>query len=103
MPGSYKCQCAPGFEIDRNNRTCHLTNDDAPLLLYAATKTINMYDLDQRQLTKIADDLNQVVGISYDEGFVYWTDISYQVERIMRARIDGRSKMEVNSNIFPFN
>lgn len=89
------CQCAPGFELRSDNRTCRMKGDDEPILLYAATKTINLYNLNSQRLTQIADDLNQVVGIAYGGGFVYWTDISYQVERIMRARIDG-TEIEVS-------
>lgn len=83
------CQCAAGFQLRNDNRTCKIKGDDEPILLYAATKSINVYELDTQRMTQIASDLNHVVGISYGQGFVYWTDISYQVERIMRARIDG--------------
>lgn len=91
--GSYKCQCATGFELEKDSRTCGIKGDAHPILLFAATKRINAYNLHTQELTSIADNLDHVIGVGYNEDYVYWTDISYQVERIMRARIDGTDKM----------
>lgn len=63
------------------------------MLLFAATKRINGFNLHTQELTSIADNLDHVIGVGYHDDYVYWTDISYQVERIMRARIDGSDKM----------
>lgn len=45
--------------------------------------------LNSKRLKRVADNLNQVVGITYDGEYVYWTDISIQVESIMKAKADG--------------
>lgn len=39
----------------------------------------------------VAESLNQVVGIAYDGKHVYWTDISIQVESIMRSELHGNA------------
>lgn len=59
------------------------------LLLYAASKSVNWFTLNSKHLKRVADNLNQVIGISYDGERVYWTDISVQVESIMTANTNG--------------
>lgn len=45
-------------------------------------------------MKRVAENLNQVIGVSYDGHHVYWTDISVQVESIMKAKKDG-SELQV--------
>lgn len=45
-------------------------------------------------MKRVAENLNQVIGVSYDGHHVYWTDISQQVESIMKASKNG-SDVEV--------
>lgn len=50
-------------------------------------------------MKRVADNLNQVVGITYDGQHVYWTDISVQVESVMKAKPDGSDtqvQLEIN-------
>lgn len=42
---------------------------------------------------RVADNLNQVVGVCFDSEFVYWTDISTQVESIMRSPLHGNPEV----------
>lgn len=72
-----------------NNRTCRASGKTDPLLLYAASKSVSWFTLRSKHVKRVADNLNQVVGISYDGEYVYWTDISVQVESIMKAKTDG--------------
>lgn len=53
-------------------------------------------------MKRVADNLNQVIGITYDGEYVYWTDISVQVESIMRANSDG-SDIQVGYRVFLLN
>lgn len=78
----------------KNNRTCRASASTDALLLYAASKSVNWFTLKTKHMKRVADNLNQVIGISYDGEHVYWTDISVQVESIMRATTDG-SDIEV--------
>lgn len=88
--GSFKCTCAPKFKpMQLNNRTCRASGKTDPLLLYAASKSVSWFTLRSKHVKRVADNLNQVVGISYDGEYVYWTDISVQVESIMKAKTDG--------------
>lgn len=59
------------------------------LLLYAASKSVSWFTLKSKHLKRVANNLNQVVGITYDGEHIYWTDISVQVESIMKAKPDG--------------
>lgn len=45
-------------------------------------------------MKRVAENLNQVIGVSYDGSHVYWTDISAQVESIMKSKKDG-SELQV--------
>lgn len=44
----------------------------------------------------VIDKVKQVVGVSYDGHFVYWTNVAMNTESIVKAREDG-SKMEVRT------
>lgn len=46
--------------------------------------------------TIVTDKVRQVIGVSYDGHFVYWTNVALNTESIVKAREDG-SKMEVKS------
>lgn len=88
--GSFKCTCAPGFRLSRrNNRTCKVQGSGDALLLYSASKMVNWFTLKSKHLKRVANNLNQVIGVSYYDEHVYWTDISTQVESIMKAKTDG--------------
>lgn len=88
--GSFQCTCAPGFRLSRsNNRTCKVRGTGDALLLYSASKMVNWFTLKTKHMKRVADNLNQVIGVSYDGEHVYWTDISTQVESIMKAKTDG--------------
>lgn len=56
--------------------------------------------LNSHHIHRVADNLNQVVGICYNAGYIYWTDISKQVESVMRSRILGRPEV-LSYLIFP--
>lgn len=88
--GSFECKCASGFRLSRrNNRTCKVHGSGDALLLYSASKMVNWFTLKSKHMKRVADNLNQVIGVSYDGEHVYWTDISTQVESIMKAKTDG--------------
>lgn len=53
-------------------------------------------------MKRVAENLNQVIGICYDGENVYWTDISVQVESIMKAKTDG-TEMQVAPESIPSN
>lgn len=53
-------------------------------------------------MRRVAEDLNQVIGICFDGEHVYWTDISVQVESIMKAKTDG-TEMQVAYKSTPLN
>lgn len=48
----------------------------------------------------VTDKVRQVVGLSFDGHFVYWTNVALNTESIVKARQDG-TKMEVRK-IFCF-
>lgn len=64
------------------------------LLLYTTQKSIGALYLTSKHQFYVAKDLSQVIGVSYDGSFVYWTDISYKTESIERSLEDG-SKREL--------
>lgn len=98
--GSYSCTCAPGFKLLKDKRRCKAIGQTDALLLYAASKSVNWFTLKTKHLKRVADNLNQVVGLTYDGDHVYWTDISVQVESIMKAKPDG-SDIQVQLNDMP--
>lgn len=102
MPGSYKCTCAPTFRLSKNGRTCKAIGKTDALLLYAAIKTVSWLTLRSKHMKRVAENLNQVIGICYDGENVYWTDISVQVESIMKAKTDG-TEMQVAPESIPSN
>lgn len=93
--GSYKCFCAPQFRLLEDNRTCEATGDKEALLIYAGHRAVNAVALKSKHMYPIAENLNQVIGTSYDGRYVYWTDISLHIESITRSKIDG-SQTEVS-------
>lgn len=99
--GSYKCSCAPGYKLQYDNRSCEVTGQTEPLLLFAASKTVNWFSLRTKHLRRIAEDMHQVIGICYDGEYVYWTDISVQVESIMKAKSNG-SEIKVRFNEYDY-
>lgn len=48
--------------------------------------------------TIVTDKVRQVIGVSYDGHFVYWTNVALNTESIVKAREDG-SKMEVRKTV----
>lgn len=56
--------------------------------------------LNSRHIHRVAKDLNQVVGICYNAGYVYWTDISKQIESVMRSRILGNPEVQTHIDYF---
>lgn len=92
--GSYTCHCAPQFKMLDDNRTCEAAGDADALLIYAGYRAVNAVTLKSKHMYPIADNLNQVIGTSYDGRYVYWTDISLHTESITRCKVDG-SQSEV--------
>lgn len=84
--------CAPGFRLRRNKHKCKALGRTDPLLLYAASRSVNWFMLKSKRMKQVANNLNQVVGITYDGAHIYWTDISIQVESVMRSKLDGSEK-----------
>lgn len=76
-----------------NNGTCRTIGKKDAILVYAASSSVNVMTLNSHHIHRVADNLNQVVGICYNAGYIYWTDISKQVESVMRSRILGRSEV----------
>lgn len=58
-------------------------------MFYAASTTINWYALKSSHFKRVAKNLNQAIGISYDGEYVYWTNILVNAESIMKSKIDG--------------
>lgn len=63
------------------------------LLLYAASTSINWFALKSNHMKRVAKNLNQAIGISYDGEFMYWTNILVESESLMRAKIDSSEVM----------
>lgn len=64
------------------------------LLLFAGKTSVNGMLLSDKQQFVVTDRTTQVVGVSYDGKFVYWTDIGLKSESLVKSREDG-SQMEV--------
>ncbi|GAB0094384.1 Putative vitellogenin receptor [Sergentomyia squamirostris] len=94
--GSYRCTCVDGFRLKSDNRTCTVVSGDA-LMLYTTQRSIRGYMLKSQTQMMVAMNLSQVVGVSYDGRWVFWTDLGLKGEAIMRARDDG-SRREVILN-----
>lgn len=86
--------------MKKKSQTCKASSKTDALLLYAASKSVNWITLNSKRLKRVADNLNQVIGITYDGEHVYWTDISVQVESIMKANTDGTEIQVENLIIF---
>lgn len=93
--GSFKCVCAPHFKLANDNRTCKVASSTEAYLVYAASNSISVLSLRSKHLWRVAENLNQVIGVCYDGNYVYWTDISTQIESIMKAKTDG-SELQVD-------
>lgn len=93
-PGSFRCTCVDKFKLKRDGRTCELSDATEPLMLYTTQKSIGALYMTSKHQYYVAKDLSQVIGVSYDGNYVYWTDISFKTEAIERAQEDG-SKREL--------
>lgn len=82
------------FRLKNDRRTCETISHNEPILLYAEKKSIKMVYLRSSHQTVVTDKVRQVVGVSYDGHFVYWTDVALYTESLVKAREDG-TKMEV--------
>lgn len=82
------------FRLKNDNKTCEAISHNEPLLLYAGKKSVNMVYLRSGHQTVVTDKVRQVVGVSYDGHFVYWTNVALNTESIVKSREDG-TKMEV--------
>lgn len=93
--GSYKCECVDKFTLQNDSFTCTASNKSDALLLFAGKSSVSGIILsnEQRQFV-VTDRTVQVVGVSYDGTFVYWTDIGVKSESLVKAREDG-SEMQV--------
>lgn len=98
-PGSYNCTCAKRFRLKNDEKTCESISHTEPVLLYAEKKSINMMHLRSGYLSMVTEKVRQVIGISYDGHFVYWTNVALNTESIVKALEDG-SKMEVGNFCF---
>lgn len=99
--GSYYCTCANRFRLKNDNSSCEVetgeTGSTHPILLYAAKKSINMVHLRSGIQTTVIDKMvHQVIGLSSDGYFVYWTDVALNTESIVKARMDG-TEIEVRN------
>lgn len=93
-PGSFQCTCANKFKLRADGRTCELGEASEPLMLYTTQKAIGGMYLTSRHQYYVVKNLSQVIGVSYDGNYVYWSDISFKTEAIERAQEDG-SKREL--------
>lgn len=99
--GFYYCTCAKRFRLKNDNSSCEIetgeTGSTDPILLYAAKKSINMVHLRSGNQTVVIDKtVRQVIGLSSDGYFVYWTNVALNTESISKARMDG-TKLEVRN------
>ncbi|XP_039439159.2 putative vitellogenin receptor [Culex pipiens pallens] len=93
-PGSFRCTCASKFKLRKDGRTCEIADSTEALLLYTTQKSIGALYLTSKHQYYVAKNLSQVIGVSYDGSYVYWTDISFKTEAIERSLEDG-SKREL--------
>lgn len=90
--GSYRCTCVEKFMLDSDERTCRAIGAAEPKLFFATLHMIATVLLRTHSLSTPMQSINhtnQVVGVSYDGDYLYWTDISVLHESINKARDDG--------------
>ncbi|KAL5291451.1 Vgr family protein [Megaselia abdita] len=92
--GSYKCYCSEKYELLEDNRTCQTTYGEG-MLLYTSQKSVVQYHLRSREIFTVADNLTQIIGITYDGEHIYWTDIQHEAEVIERVTLDGKNREEL--------
>lgn len=86
--GSYKCYCPDKYELLDDNRTCQTTYGEG-MLLYTSQKSVDQYHLRSREIFTVAENLSQLIGITYDGEHIYWTDIHHESEVIERVTLNG--------------
>jgi hypothetical protein len=59
------------------------------LLLFSSTKEIRGIYINKQVYYVVANNLDHVVGVSYDGLHIYWTHLMSGEEAIMRSREDG--------------
>lgn len=92
--GSYRCDCVEKFSLQNDSTTCIANRPSDSLLFFAGKKSINGIQLSDKRQFVVTDRTTQVIGVSYDGRFVYWTDIGLKSESLVKSRMDG-SEMQV--------
>ncbi|XP_066143370.1 vitellogenin receptor [Euwallacea fornicatus] len=91
IPGSYECYCEHKYILQDDKRTCKAVGGEATMIFTSKTE-IRLYLLNTNLLFPVATNLKQVVGISSDGHYIYWSDVYSQHETIVRALEDGSNK-----------
>lgn len=87
--GSYKCECLPGYSVDRTRHNLCKAIGPEPLLLFADrmdVRTIGLHSLTQQA---VVGQTRSATAIDYDtrENTVYWSDVA--LEMINTTKLNG--------------
>lgn len=61
-------------------------------MIFSSKNEIRVYFLTSQLYYSVASKLKQVVGVAFDGHHIYWTDIQFENEAIIRADEDGSSQ-----------
>ncbi|KAM6953133.1 pro-epidermal growth factor [Aplochiton taeniatus] len=91
-PGSWECDCLPGYRLHRDGKSCTATGPP-PYLLFANTVDIRRVNLDGTVAKRILEEpKGTVIALDYDpvQNKVYFA--STVLKQIERADLDGGSR-----------
>ncbi|XP_061572566.1 low-density lipoprotein receptor [Cololabis saira] len=88
LPGSHKCDCEDGFEMDPATNACKAVSGSLPTLYFTNKHEVRMITVDRSEYVPVISELKNAVALDMDmpNMILFWSDLS--LKRISSSRVD---------------
>uniref|UniRef100_T1IUN7 EGF-like domain-containing protein n=1 Tax=Strigamia maritima TaxID=126957 RepID=T1IUN7_STRMM len=97
--GSFKCLCAPGYELELDKHTCKAINQSSAYLVISNRRSILTTDLNTKSIERIPVLVENVVATASDmhNGVIYWSDM--KLKKILRIKRGEEAETIIDSGL----